>query len=348
MKKFLTLLTVILSFQVTGQTFRLTDDSRQNFSVCQHNHNIILDKYIYQMNSQGGRLIRGISIEHRAGTSDYKLKLFRSALTDVVLRRIIYSEIKKQLNRQTLESFYSVKANYHKDYLNVDTIQVDLNAELSTHTEEIKNISKINVAKDLMKSQYDAMLSEALTRISSKRYQKIGVGIYSRIAGKSVGKIATGQVLKRATLSFGSKLFISASKGVVIDLLTMPLKGSRLPPESLWTDLLEEYPELIIVPEWMKRGGIGDHAWGAHCNAIQRRTDHMKDILAKNLKLEESNFIKRVTLIKNLDEEISAYKDDENKYGYRPVAIDNTYVHRPVMSGVAKTPSWARTLSIQK
>lgn len=351
MKKVLTLLIAALSTQVMGQTFKLTDGSRAELSVCQHNHNIILDQYINQMTSQGGRLIKGISIEHKTSKSEYKLKMYRSLLTDLVLRRIIYSELKNQLNRQTLKSFFDVKANYNKDFLNVDAIQVDLGAELSTHVEEIQHIGRINVAKDLIKNQYDNMLNEALTRISSKRYQKVGVGIYSRIAGKTAGKIATNQVLKRATLSLGSKLFISASKGLVIDLLTMPLKGSRLPPETLWTDLLEEYPELIIVPEWMKRGGIGDHAWGAHCSAIQRRTDHMEDILAKNKKLEESNFIKRVTLIHNLEEELPRIDEEEKedyRSDYRPVAIDNTYVHRPMLSGVATTPNWARLPSKKK
>lgn len=351
MNKIISLLSVILSFQVMAQTFKLTDDSRANLNVCQYNHNVILDKFINQMNSQGSRLIQGISVEKRAGTSNYKLKLYRSVLTEIVLKRIIYSKIKNQLNRQTLKSFYGLDSNYHKDYLNVDAIQVDLGAELYASLIEIKDIGKINIAINLIQDQYSNILNDASNILFSKRYQKVGAGLYSRIAGKSVGQIATKQILQKATLSLGSKLFISASRGMMIDLLTIPLKGSRLPPETLWTDLLEVNPELIIVPEWMRRGGIGDHPWYAHCNAIQTRTEHVEISLQKILKLEETSFMKRVTNIHNMDNEIPNFEEESQedlRSNYRPIAIDNTYVHRPVGQGPLTSPVWARLSSKKK
>src|SRR6478609_3078464 len=100
MLKSLILFTILFSVQAFGQTFKLTDSQRVNFEVCQVNHNLILDKFIDQMNSQGTRMIKGISIEKKIQTPEFKLKLYKSVLKDVVLKRIIYSEIKKQLNSQ--------------------------------------------------------------------------------------------------------------------------------------------------------------------------------------------------------------------------------------------------------
>lgn len=342
MKRTLATILATLTLSASAQTsFKMTDASRVEFDVCQENHNIILDKFIKQTESQAARLMKGIQIEAKLYTPEFKINSYKNVLTDVIIKRIIYVELKKQLNRESMKGFFSKKGNYNKPFLNDQAIVVDLNQQIPAALKQIKITHNVKVAQDKLDDIKNGIIQDAALGLISKRYRQIGAGVFARIVGGSAGRVATSQVLKSATMSLGSKLFISASKGIVIDLVTLPLHGYRLPPETLWTDLLDEYPELIIVPEWMHKAKINDHAWGAHCSAIQRRTKLMDERFARALKIEEKEYIKRLSYINEMPDEKPELEKEIPSY-YRPVAVDNTYVKKPVIIRGSLPPYWAR------
>ena len=111
----------------------------------------------------------------------------------------------------------------------------------------------------------------------------------------------------------------------------------------MWKDLLEDYPELIMVQEWMKKGNISDHPWYAHCHAIQRRTKHMNKALTKVLKAEDKEFLTQVTRIDQMRDLFKKPKEDpKDSWREQPRAVvDNTYVHRPMRVPEQLPPFWA-------
>lgn len=343
MKRTLAIILATLSLSAFAQTsFKLTDSTRVEFDVCQVNHNIILDKFIKQTETQAAKLIHGIQIETELYTPAFKINSYKNVLTDIIIKRIIYSELKKQLNRENMKGFFAVKGNYNKPFLNDQAIVVDLNQHIPAALKQIKLTHNVKVAQDKLDDIKNDIIKDAALGLISKRYRQIGAGVFARILTRQTGKVATSQVLKSATVSLGSKLFISASEGLVIDLLTIPLHGYRLPPETLWTDLLDDYPELIIVPEWMHRGKIDDHAWFTHCSAIQRRTKLMDERFARALKIEEKEFIKRLIYINELVEEKTVAEKNPLTSYYLPIAVDNTYVKKPVIIKGSLPPYWAK------
>lgn len=343
MKMTLTIILTTLSLSALAKTpFKLTDSSRVNFDVCQINHNIILNKFIKQADSQVARMIRGIQFETERYTPDFKVEFYKKVLTDVVLKKIVFEELKKQLNQQSLKEFYNKRDNWNKPFLNDQKIALDLSAKIPAALKHIKDMNRINVTQSKLNELKNGIIKDAALSLLSKRYRQIGAGVFSRIVTGQAGKVATSQVLKTATMSLGSKLFISAAKGLMIDLITMPLHAYRLPPETLWTDLLDEYPELIIVPEWMKRGNIDDHPWSTHCHAIQRRTDRMDELFARAVRIDEQEFIRRLSYINEMAVEKPSTAKDPFEGMHRPAVIDNTYVKKPDLFRGSIPPYWSK------
>lgn len=329
------LLALLISAPAFSQTFKVSENSgRTDLNLCQENHNIILNKMLRQTDSQIVRLTRGIDEETQVHQPEYRLNAYHGLLHDLIIKRIIFNEIKKQLNARKLKDFFEARENYNKPYLIPADIKVDLDKEFSSVLKGIIG-PKLDLTPEFQQKLRKKLESEAKKSFMNARYREVGASIFTQL---TANVISNG--LKSITLSLGSKIFINAAKGSIITLLTFPLHGYRLPPETLWTDLLEKHPELIFVPEWMKHGGISDHPWFSHCNAIQRRTKQMERPLATILKLEESTFINSVISIDNMQDPKTIKTPESNGLYPKPV-VDNTYVKPPVLIDQQLPPAWA-------
>jgi hypothetical protein len=328
-----------LAFPTFAQTFKLQSSAnRVNYDVCQENHNRILNQFIKQVDSQIERMLNGISKE-RFSAPDFKLQYYKQILSELVVKRIFLKELSKQLNSKKMSQPGKPEFISGNQFLNPDAIKIDLEAQYQKNLEEIVNAKNIKVGKDFLKDLRNDLIKDAVKSLVSSRFRKIGAGIFARVVLGETGKIATGQVIKTATLHFGSELFVSVGTGLILDLLTFPLHAYRLPPETEWTDILDEHPETIIVPEWMKKAGVKDPPWLAHCCAIQRRTRHVEDALKQALESDESDFIASVREVFELsDVEEKEDKQLYQNYNYAPA--DNTYVYRPTVYRRSPGPSW--------
>ena len=346
MKLLILILSLTLSLSSLAQTFKLQDNTnRAQLDVCQENHNRILKKFANQADSQIARLLMGLTIENNAYTPKFKMESYKMLLSELIIRRIIISELTKQLNAQALSDFYKIKGNSDKPFLNPESINIDLESQHALTMDQVIAIKNLRIAKDYVKGLKTSLAKNAVTILASKKFRKIGAAIFARIIAKQTGKIVTPTILKSVMVSFGSKLFVSGATGLVISLVTFPLHAYRLTPENEWTDLLAKYPELIMVPEWMKNGGITDAPWMAHCNAIQRRTSYVEKALKKSIDLDESDFLSSVATISMMEEP----KVEQTKPGYyyqpQVAPADNTYVKKPVMLEQNFAPRWAYKLN---
>jgi hypothetical protein len=157
-------------------------------------------------------------------------------------------------------------------------------------------------------------------------YKAIGSGLLAKIVLKGV----SGTAVKSAVISLGSEVFVSAGTATILSILTFPLHAYRLPPEHVWTNILEEHPELILNPEWMRYAGSSDDPWWSHAYAILRRTDRMEERLEKFLNKEEIVFKSKVTAIYKIHDLPAKTETPKKDYRFvdtRP-AVDGTYVHR--------------------
>ena len=340
MKNFFIFLSLTLSINSFAQTFKIqSSTNRANYDVCQVNHNIILDKFKNQADSQIARLINGIFQEDIQGVPDFKIEAYKEILNDTIVKRIFLVELKKQLNSKQLSIPGNPEAYSLIKLLKPESIKVNLDSEYEKTLNEIANYKNLKVGKDFLKNLRNSILKETAKKLISAQFRKVAAGLFARMVIGETGRIATGEIIKTATLHFGSEIFVSVGTGLLLNLVTFPLHAYRLPPETEWTDLLEEHPELIIVPEWMNKAGIHDHPWMAHCNAIQRRTKHMEKALKEALLQDEAQFtgaVREVYELSNHPEEDIYYIDPR----FDSTPADNTRVVRPVVYQKNPGPIW--------
>jgi hypothetical protein len=342
MKAAYLLLSLVLSLSSWAQTFKIQNNtSIADLDICQENHHRILKKFSNQADSLIERMLKGLEIEERAYTPEFKLDLYRELLSEILIRRIILSELSKQLDAQKISAFYSVRANLKKPILSPESILINLESQYELTLKQVIAIKNLKISEKYLKSLKAGLLRNALTILISKKYRKIGAGIFAQIVTKQGSKVITSGLLKSAAISFGSKFFISGATGLVISLVTFPLHAYRLPGETEWTDLLVKNPEMVMVPEWMAKGGITDHPWMTHCNAIQRRTSYVEKALSKSISLDESEFLSKVAAINLLEE--PKIEQKLPLYFYQPevASADNTNVKRPIISDKDLAPHWA-------
>lgn len=343
MKHFITTLALTISFAASAQTFKIQQDTgRADFDICQTNHQRILNKFITVSESQASRLINGIFHETDRGAPAFKIDAYKRVLADVLLKRIVYSELSKQLNAQKFSTYFSKKENYNKEIMSTEKIQVNIESQIPGLLKNISVKQQLNLDDSELQGLSNYLLNKVIKEEAIKHAKTLGKKIITSIIVVQGGKL----VLKSFTLSLGTKILTSAGTAILLDILTMPLKGGRLPPETLWTDLLNEYPSLIIMPEMMKHGGIHDHPWMSHCNAIQRRTKTMEKLLSEALNIDENEFISRVTSIYEMDDELGKV-EKKPLFDYRPEPMprDNTYVKPVVIHPRLKGPIWVHKLN---
>lgn len=325
--KLITLILLLFSISTHAQIrFKVPSDKSviKSLKTTKENHLIILKAYRSQIDSEIKRLAHGIDYETDAGAPKIALRSYDRLMIDLLVKRIFVSELEKQLQSVDLDLHYA--KDRKKLVFNSENIKIDLSKQIGIHLDQV--LSKDNtIAHYALKDFKKRLIEDTLKTVAVKTYKAIGSGLLAKIVVEGVSSAA----LKSAFMSLGSEVFVKAGTGTLLTILTLPLHGYRLPPEDVWTDILEDHPELILNPEWMKYAGSTDDPWYSHGYALLRRTERMEKTLSKFLKKEESEFKSRVVSIYKLKDLPKETPKKEISNGHHKPAIDNTYVHRPVL-----------------
>lgn len=324
MKFITTILLFSLSISSFAQAnFKVPKDTGRIRSLkdTKENHLLILKTYKSQIDSELSRLLNGIEYESSKKGNTLEIRSYENLLVRLLIKRIFASELEKQLKAVDLDAVY---AKYPpKLVFNTDKIKIDLSSQLNIHLDSVAK--KDNTLGHYFISDLKSRLvKETIFKVAGATYKAIGTGLLTKLVTGGVSAAA----LKTAVLSMGSEIFVSAGTGAILSVLTLPLHAYRLPPEQIWLDILEEHPELLINPEWMRYAGSTDDPWFTHGYTIIRETKRMNKALSKLLNKEEAEFKKSVITISKLGQKKEESKQDSNPYR---VAVDNTYVHRPII-----------------
>ena len=176
---------------------------------------MILNTYRSQIDSEIGRLLEGIEYESKY---EYRAKFMRSYLIDLTIKRIFVTNLIKQLRPLDLDEVKPPRKVFSED------LKVDLQKEIGLHLNQVAQVENFSdIALKQIKYQ---VTKEVLKSTALHAYKAIGAGLLTRIAVSGVSSAA----LKSAVLSIGSEAFVSAGALTLVNLLTLPLHGYRLPP----------------------------------------------------------------------------------------------------------------------
>jgi hypothetical protein len=315
------LILIFLSFSTFAQNrFKVSKDRStiRNLKSVKAHHQMILQTYRKQIESEIIRLATGIEYESGKKSNAAMLKGYQSLMVNLVVKRIFVKELEKQLRPVDLDKYRSQKPP--TAVFNTDAIKINLHKEMNIHLDEV--LDKESLGHYFIKDLKGRLIRETASTVAVKTYKAIGSGLLAKIVTSGISTAA----LKSAVFSIGSEVFVSAGTGSILNILTFPLHAYRLPPESIWIDILHKHPELIINPEWMKYAGSQDEPWSTHSYAIFGKTKAMERSLQTLLNNEEKDFIRSVIAISKLDKVVETKTDTPN-FLKKPV-IDNTYVHR--------------------
>ncbi len=310
------------SFTIHAQSsFKISKKIKYPRSMAEnkHNHFIILGKYRQQIDSEIKRLVTGLEYEAGRKESTIQIPYYQNLLVKLLVKRIFVQSLESQLKEVDLDN---VVSNYPKEKVfNTENIKIDLEKEMNIHLDQVLDEKNIGYYfyKDLKKN----LIKETIKNIAVKTYQSVGSGLLAKMVASGMSQAA----LKTTVLSLGSKVFVSAGTASLLGLLTFPLHAYRLPPETIWTDILEKNPELILNPEWMRYAGSSDNPWTTHDYAVQRRTSNMERALKKFLQMEEQSFQKSVTSISKM-KEFKAVPEVKNHHDDLRAKPDGTYVFK--------------------
>lgn len=320
MKNILISMMLMFSFSIQAQTFRISKPIKypRSLKEIKHNHLIILSKYRGQIDSEIKRLTSGLEYESSRKESALQITAYQKLLVTILIKRIFIRSLESQLITADLDKINKTKPR--KNVFNTENIKVDLAKEMNIHLNQV--LDEKNIGHYFLNDLKTNLIKETVKTVAVNTYQSVGSGLLAKIATTGISQAA----LKGTLMSLGSKVFVSAGTASLLSLLTFPLHAYRLPPEHVWTDILEKNPELIINPEWMRYAGSSDEPWFSHDYAVQRRTKHMEKALKRFLQIEESSFqssVIRISKIKKITPEParSKYEDMRTKQ-------DGTYVHK--------------------
>jgi len=337
MKTIIALLALSLSLSSFAQhRFKVNEGqlNLRSLKFAKTNHLIILGAYRSQIDSEIKRLATGIKIETSRKAPKFALSSYDRLMVDLIVKRIFVTELENQLRPVDLDRDYKVEKP--KNIFNTDAIKINLEKQIGVHLDQVLG-KEHNLGVHFLEEFKHHLIVDTLKHIAVHTYKSIGSGLLAKIVMNGV----TGAALKSAVISMGSEVFVSAGTATILSILTFPLHAYRLPPENVWTDILEEHPELILNPEWMRYAGSSDDPWWSHAYAILRRTEEMEKSLNKFLKSEEKEFKSSVTRIYNIKDisKLDLEEKDDFFYNCRPV-VDNTRVCRPILIQDV-VPYWA-------
>lgn len=332
MKNFIALFILVFATSALAQIKFINPDTLnlKSLKSTKENHLLILRTYRKQIDSEVRRLVSGIEYETNGKAPKLRLSSYKNLLVQLLIKRIFLSELEKQLIPIDIDK-YIRQPQPRKPLFNTDSISLNLENELGIHLDSI--VKKESVGHYFLNDLKKNLIKNTLTTFAKKTYQSIGSGLLTKIIANGV----TSAALKSTVMSMGSKIFVSAGTATVLSILTMPLQSYRLPPETIWTDILHKNPELIINPDWMKYAKTSDDPWWSHAYAILRRTKQMERAFNTLMSSEEAEFQAQVRNIAKITE----FKKTE-EYRYNPYApkVDNTYVKKPLILD-EPAPFWA-------
>ncbi len=124
---------------------------------------------------------------------------------------------------------------------------------------------------------------------------EIGVKATIEIGGRLIAAKAIGSIT-------GASLFRWAGGPIGVVMFAAPLfMSGTLPKETQWTDLISDYPELLLEPTQMVKAKIAnttDEAMAFHCLAWERRAKAMNYLHQKLLKKIDSDIEQTISDIK--------------------------------------------------
>lgn len=308
-------------------------DPEKGYQQCQKDHGTILDIVRNQHKEHIARILQ--KINELSETKEYEgfaKGIINNELMNRVVHYMILSEMKKELQSKSIRTIVTDQYNpkiknkrkvfemkyggvnveaYFNEALNAAAKFKFNNSLPGWFIEEVKSSLISDIRKQLIKNTYKVVVNGVAIEFG----KKVLAGQVTNAAFKSS--------LQKSVISFSGSVLASVGKGLLIELLTLPLKGSRLPPESLWLNLLEDYPGLMVNPELMQYAGINDVAWSTHCHTLNRRAHSFE---RKIEKLQESLRKEFGADMRNIDELI-----EREKHGFEShprAVIDNTYVAR--------------------
>lgn len=338
MKKFITLLALSLSLSAFAQHRLKVPEgviNLRSLKLAKTNHMIILGSYRSQIDSEIKRLANGIEIESSRAPK-MAINAYDRLMVDLIIKRIFVTELENQLRPVDLDKDYKVEKP--KKIFNTENIKIDLAKQIGIHLDEVLGEDH-NLGVHFLEEFKHHLIVDTVKHVGLETFKAVGSGLLAKMVIQGV----SGAAVKSAVISMGSEIFVSAGTATILGILTFPLHAYRLPPETVWTDILDEHPELILNPEWMRYAGSSDDPWWSHSYAILRRTEHVEKALDKFLKTEEKEFKSRVVniyKIKDLPKEVKKTDELDWKFQDSRQAIDNTYVYVPKVF-IDPVPFWA-------
>lgn len=339
MKKLITFLALSLSISAFAQHRLKVPEGVINIrslKLAKTNHLIILGSYRTQIDSEIKRLATGIEFESSRKAPKLALKSYDRLMIDLIVKRIFVTELENQLRPVDLDKDYKVEKP--KKIFNTENIKIDLAKQIGVQLDQVLG-EEHNLGHHFLEEFKHHLIVDSVKHVGLETFKAIGSGLLAKMVIQGV----SGAAVKSAVISMGSEIFVSAGTATILGILTFPLHAYRLPPETIWTDILDKHPELILNPEWMRYAGSSDDPWWTHAYAILRRTERMEESLDKFLKKEESEFKSAVTQIYKIKDLSETVKDGSKldwKFEDSRPAVDNTYVYIQKVV-IDPVPFWA-------
>jgi hypothetical protein len=82
-------------------------------------------------------------------------------LSEFIIRRVIISELTKQLNAQAIADFYKINGNNDKPFLNPESINIDLESQHELTIDQVIAIKNLRIAKNYVKGLKTSLAKNA-------------------------------------------------------------------------------------------------------------------------------------------------------------------------------------------
>lgn len=314
------------------------NNPKVGYGYCQDNQVTLLNLLIKDSQVQINKISIAIDEERRIYAKKAHLNLYRQSLYDTVMNQVMLIQIRDQLTKKGLYNLISASEKSKSlSVLQLDKITIDLERELlatferSLSEKTAKQIGEFSV--DFLKGQiYNELLQGVLkgaykVAVTSELRNQIGQYLAGEISKQVVNK-----AVKTTLTAFSKNMFKSIARGIIIDMLTLPLQSFTRAPEANLVDMMEEVPELMINPEWINPAGSkvpARYEWKTHCLAMARKQKTIEWVLGKYRKSRNVEFAKELDILKDL-------RDFNNELKTPPRAERSTIQVRTPRSAVIK------------
>lgn len=303
MKRFVLLAFTFFLVDARAQIFDVKKDRyRPDFTECQYNQLSLYNHTLVQIDGQiksfGSELEKDIAFSKMDELRNYQ---FQTLFSKLVLKKAIIQGLKNQLENRNLKDHMSSEQERRlnlsqkdreyglKPFMDYESLTLDLEKSMR---DEVRGLSlrRSSIVGQYFKVTITWQFTKTVLSEAYMMFVQIGGGLFAKISMNAFKSILS---------NVASSLFVNVVKGTAITILVDPFLGSRLPPETEWTDLLKKYPELIIFPEWMMKAKVGDgNSWRTHCKALTTRTSFMEDRASRYLTKDQKDFERSMSLLR--------------------------------------------------